>query len=132
MKIALLLVLIAFSSYAGAIELSSNTTLANAGYYQLSWTAPDHEPVILEEAHSNKFLQTREIYRGNDTSTAISGKTNGDYYYRIKTVDSPQWSNSINVRVEHHSLGKAFLFFAFGFIVFAATCVVIIRNHKAL
>ena len=130
-KIAVFLTLLTLPTLVPAIELSSNTEVANAGYYQLSWKLADQEVVLLEESSSESFHIVKEIYKGKDTSTAISGKPNGNYYYRAKSLSSPDWSETVKVTVEHHSLNKAFIFFFFGLIVFASTCFVIIRNHKS-
>lgn len=124
------LVIFLFSTSASALEINSNTTLANAGYYQLSWTDLNDEAVIVEESLSNSFSSSKKIYSGKDTSTAISGKPDGEYYYRVKNLNSSIWSESISVKVEHHSLTKAFMFFFLGLIVFTFTCIVILRNHK--
>lgn len=130
LKIAVILIFLSFPTLINAVELSSNTVVANAGYYQLSWEVPGQVAVLVEESTTDSFHIVKEIYRGNDTSTAISGKPNGNYYYRAKSINSPQWSETVRVSVEHHSLAKAFLFFFFGMVVFASTCFVIIRNHK--
>lgn len=130
LKIAVFLLFISLSTTINAIELKSNTNVANAGYYQLSWEVTDQTAVLVEESQSEAFHIVNEIYQGNDTSTAISGKPNGDYYYRAKSIDSANWSETVRVSVEHHPLSRAFLFFFLGLAVFASTCFVIIRNYK--
>jgi len=116
-----------------APALESDSDVATAGFYQLSWQAGE-APVAfeLQEATRPDFADAREFYRGPDLATVFSGQPNGDYYYRIRAIDgdtvSP-WSDTVHVVVQHHSLARAFTFLALGAIVFIATVVLILRGE---
>lgn len=125
--------------------LTTDTQLATAGYYQLSWQpgvawvsnkSPQFE---LQQATDEQFQSVNTLYRGPDRASVISGMVNGDYYYRLRLIESntasSAWSKSVLVRVRHHSLQKAWLFFAAGAIVFLMTLsfiVLSVRNRDGV
>jgi hypothetical protein len=92
----------------------------------------------LQEANNAAFTQPTTIYRGPDQGTLISGQKNGQYFYRVRALNRGQpvsaWSSLVLVSVRHHSLTRAFAFFAAGAAVFLATLVLIIlaarQNQK--
>lgn len=113
-------------------ELSADTTVATAGYFGLSWGhageaggAPAH--FELQEAPDPAFAAPRTLYAGPDRATALSGRPDGIYYYRVR-ADGGAWSPVVAVEVMHHSLVRAGLFFALGAAVFLATVVLILRG----
>jgi len=114
-----------------AIQLNSDVPLATAGYFQLTWTA-ELIPLQLQESSSPEFTAYKTIYEGNDLARVMSGKSNGDYYYRLISTEANnrQISNIVKVSVSHHSLFKAFLFFIAGTIVFVATLILIIKGNR--
>lgn len=118
---------------AGAepVEIRADTQVASAGFYQLSWdTGPT--AVVLQEATSPDFASPRIVYRGADDARVMSGKSNGDWYYRARTAGSEsEFGNVVKVTVEHHPLTRAFGFFALGAIVFLATLGVIIKGARS-
>lgn len=129
---------------AAELSISSSTSIATAGYYQLSWSSdPASETgFLLQESHQQDFASTNTLYQGTDTSSLISGKANGTYYYRVALLDDAvaalttktevPWSKPVAVNVAHHSLEKAFGFFIAGLIVFLASLLTIfIGNRKA-
>ena len=125
---------------AATPQLETDSALSTAGYYQLNWkTDVNRKEVsgdfILQEANGPEFAQPKTLYRGPDTATLISGRPDGIYYYRIRdsldTDDLNAWSNVTKVEVAHHSLSRAFMFFALGAIVFISTLVVVILGNKA-
>lgn len=123
--------LLASISNASALELSSDSETATAGFFQLTWTesSPYYQ---LQESTSPNFTVFKTIYHGSDLATVISGKPDGDYYYRIYVDNSKPnvHSNIVRVSVKHHSLVNAFLFFIAGAFVFFALLIVIIRGNK--
>ena len=142
MKIFLITILftVSLSVFAAVPELQSDSILATAGYYRLSWKGEGEEneatsDFILEEASNPAFSQAITLYSGPDTATLISGRSNGIYYYRIRSNQAPetldQWSNVVKVEVAHHSLFRAFMFFGLGSIVFATTLVMVIVGNKS-
>ena len=121
------------SSYAVPL-LQSDTDVATAGYYQLSWSSSVSESlqVVLEESSSDEFLKVKQIYRGRDRASVISGKSDGLYYYRIRVLTSQhsEYSNPVQVTVRHHSLYKAWMFFLLGAIVFITTAGLIYQGNR--
>ena len=123
-------------SWAEDLSLSSSDELATGGYYRLTWeNGPDASAFQLQESRSAEFTQAKVIYQGGDLASVISGRSNGEYHYRIRQVDeegSPvsAWSESLQVTVEHHPLGRAFVFFTIGLVVFVITLVAIMRGSR--
>lgn len=146
-KRILALSLLVFSGLAVAGEtrplasptLSADTEVATAGFFRLSWSLP--EPAAtdagietrfeLQQAPSAAFAHPHVVYTGPDRASTFSGFENGDYYFRVRNAggdaDSP-WSAVTEVRVRHHPLERALLFFALGALVFLATLVLILRG----
>lgn len=120
----------AAASQAQAVELRPDTDVATAGYYQLLWTS--EEPIVLEEARTPDFADPEVIYRGTDNATVLSGKQDGDWYYRARTAGpGGEFGEPARVTVQHHPLGRAFGFFALGAVVFLATLSLIVSGARA-
>ncbi|MGD8964511.1 MAG: fibronectin type III domain-containing protein, partial [Gammaproteobacteria bacterium] len=86
-----------------------------------------------QESRQPDFSAARVIYAGADAARVISGKPDGDWYYRVRpagTQVTAPWSAPIRITVAHHSLGRALTFFAVGAIVFAATLGLIIHGSR--
>lgn len=117
---------------AAVPRLSVNSEVATAGFFRLSWEA-DAVRVELQQAANPEFHSARTLYIGPDRATVISGKPDGVWYYRMRTVDagrSGQWSESLAVTVSHHSLGRAVAFFALGVVIFLGILVVVVRGAR--
>jgi len=115
-----------------APKLESDSEVSSAGYYQLHWANQHIGSFILEESKKPDFTDAITLYQGPDTATLVSGRKNGTYYYRVRGADANKdWSNSVEVKVVHHSLSRAFLFFSLGAIVFLATLTMVIRGNLA-
>jgi hypothetical protein len=73
------------------------------GYYTVSWSwSEGADSYILQEAKSVDFSDAITVYSGGGTSTSISGRAVGTYYYRVQAVaDSinSEWSNIQQVSV---------------------------------
>lgn len=126
-----LLFILSAAPVSAAPELVSDTSVATAGYYQLSWRGDAENYQLLESGNSD-FSDSRLVYQGNDLATVISGKADGVYYYRVtETGDySAANSNIIKVSVTHHPLTHAWLFFLAGAIVFIATLILIVMGSR--
>ncbi|MEQ8428095.1 MAG: fibronectin type III domain-containing protein [Gammaproteobacteria bacterium] len=112
--------------------LESNKNVAEAGFFKLTWQESLGE-VEIEEAMNRDFSDANKLYPGSDNATVISGKPNGEWYYRARLIDDGQaggWSDAIQVTVEHHSLERALYFFFAGLIMFVATCWLVIRGER--
>lgn len=117
---------------AGAepVEIRADTQVATAGYYQLTWNADG--AVIVQEAGSPEFLSPRVVYRGADNARVMSGKSDGDWYYRARSAGSESdFGNAVKVTVQHHPVGRAFAFFSLGAVVFLVTLGVIIKGARS-
>lgn len=115
---------------AHAILLGTDTERATAGYFQLSWSG-ESDNYQLQESRSADFQKFTIVYEGHDLARVMSGKPDGDYYYRvIDPDDHSHTSEVIQVSVAHHPLENAFYFFIAGAIVFIATLVLIIRGNR--
>lgn len=120
---------------ATSVLLESDTNLATAGYFRLSWETSDASSHLVE-ATDPKFIDHRVVYSGPDTARLISGKPDGDYFYRLEAVDDeidgrPRiLSNVLMVTVAHHKLERALLFFAVGAAVFLATLGLVLLGNR--
>ena len=113
-------------------ELKSNTTLAKAGFYKLSWQK-DLGDIEIEEAANSQFSSVGKLYPGSDTAVIISGKPDGDWFYRARRINDKSagdWSQIVQVTVKHHSLPRSLAFFMTGLIMFIATCWLVIRGER--
>lgn len=113
-------------------RLSSNTAIATAGFYQLHWQS-EAAIIELQESASPDFTEAITLYKGPDQSTLVSGKPDGNWHYRARSVSSEQagaWSQILQVSVAHHSLSRAGGFFLLGLLVFIGTTILIIRGSR--
>jgi len=116
--------------------LYSNTALANAGYYQLKWHLSSGRETVfeLQEAARRTFQHPQQIYRGEDLARVLSGRPDGEYFYRIRAIfDNGKpgpWSKTVHVRVDYLPLSRAFTFFGLGALVFVATLFVILHGIR--
>ena len=114
-----------------APNLSSDTEIANAGFYRLHWQTPDPGQIQLQEAKNPSFANARLRYEGPDDASVISGMPNGTWYYRAREVRDQRmgpWSETVKVVVAHHPLSRAFTFFTMGVLVFIATLLMVVRG----
>lgn len=119
------------ASAAQNISLSSDQDKATAGYFQLQWQGSDDtDTIYIVEETPTGAATPRVIYKGKDTATVISGKSDGQYLYQIHTSDGKHISNQLTVTVAHHSLTTAFNFFTIGAIVFIFILLAILRGNK--
>lgn len=72
------------TSFAAEGTLDSDTAEASAGFYRLSWQAS--EPVRLVESRSPNFDDSRTVYAGADLARVMSGKPDGDWFYRLEST----------------------------------------------
>lgn len=119
------------TQYSFALQLDSDTQLATAGYYQLSWSG-EGNIFQLQESTTSDFSSFNVIYEGKDLARVMSGKSDGHYFYRLTTTSNNQLhtSNTLKVTVAHHPLRNAILFFIAGAIVFVSIIILIIRGHR--
>lgn len=112
------------------VQLNSNTDVATAGYFQLSWRADlQTAPYVLQQSQSPSFSNPKTRYQGTDTATVLSGVPDGTYHFRVLDKTGTA-SNSISVEVKHHSLEKAFGFFTLGALMFVILIAVLITASR--
>lgn len=106
-----------------------------AGHFLLQWkpvdavSGADGLHYVVEQALSDRFNEPREIYRGPDRSTFISGLPNGNFFYRVKSTDG-NWSEPLEVTVDHYSVTLALCLFAIGLLSFGAIVGVIWHGNR--
>lgn len=116
---------------AGAAEVALDVTplLSHDGVYALSWTAPGE--VVLEESRDPSFAEVREVYRGADKGTVLTGRSDGVYHYRVRPIGASGGRDArVTVEVAHHPVGRALGFFAVGLFVFVSTIVLVARGPE--
>ena len=114
---------------AQEVQLEADTAVANAGYFQLRWKASS--AVELEESTTPDFSAPRLLYSGSDRARVVSGKPDGDWYYRARPVSSgSSSSNIVKVEVRHHPLERAVAYFVVGAVVFLATALLIATGAR--
>lgn len=130
----MLLWLVSGSALAAPV-LSADGDVASAGYYRLSWSQ-DGVPGVyeLQEAQRSDFGHARTLYRGPDRATVLSGRSDGMRWYRVRDLPADgapgDWSAPLRVETRHHSLTRAFGFFAAGVVVFLATFGLILTGGR--
>jgi len=115
------------------LEASSSVDKpATAGFFTLTWSADSATRFEIQEAGNRDFSDARRRYLGSDQATTVTGKRDGTYYYRARVVAATgqpgTWCEPVAVRVAHHSLERAWLFFGIGAVVFIASLIVILRG----
>lgn len=130
-----LIFLPAFSLYSktDGVKWKKMKEISAEGYYSLEWSSSNSSTKIryeLQESSTPDFTESTPIYRGKDTATTLSGKKDGNYYYRVRslTLDSP-WSSVLKITVKHHSLKRAILFLSTGAFVFFATAFLLAAGY---
>lgn len=117
--------------------------VSKSGYFKLSWspgavTAADNQ----NKKYMYKVLQATDPtfvdydikYEGPDKATFITGLPDGSYYYRVSAIsvnpgNSENWSQAINVKVQHHSLRLATTLFFLGAVVFISTVALVLYGN---
>ncbi len=128
--IAVILVMLWAAPLAHGAVLESDTAVATAGFFRLSWESA--EPVRLVESRDSDFAERAVVYAGADTARVVSGKPDGDWHYRLEEVATGRVAGQpVTVTVQHHTLRKAWTFFAIGAVVFLATVGLIISGGRA-
>lgn len=114
------------------MQLDADTDVANAGYFQLRWSASG--AIELEESTTPDFQAPRLVYSGSDAARVMSGKPDGDWYYRARPVapngSDGRFSSTVKVTVRHHPIERAIGYFIVGAVVFLATAMLIVSGAR--
>jgi hypothetical protein len=113
---------------AASVAFGTTPERDSAGFFTLDWTGA--ERFELEQATGPTHEDARIIYSGPDASTLISGLPDGEYRFRIRALGEAAWSDEAVVVVEHHGLGRAFLFFLLGAGLFAVLILAIAAGRR--
>lgn len=109
-----------------APQLSATPDASSDGVSVIAWgELPGDAEILLQRATTADFSDAHQLYRGVDGATTVTGMTDGDWYFRARLASDPAWSETVQVRVHHHSLTRAFGFFAVGALVFICTVLLI-------
>ena len=115
---------------AAESTLNVDTPLSSEGYFVLSWdTGGDGEQYVLQQALTPDFRETLDRPVAGAGSLTITGLADDSYYYRIGDTQRG-WSNTVQVTVAHHSLGRAFAFFSLGLVLFAVLIFTILSGYR--
>lgn len=111
-----------------APTLQSDTTESREGYFVLSWSSSDNSADILQlqQADNVTFTAARNREIPATGALTLTGFANGDYYFRVGQPGN--WSDTVTVRVNHHSLARALGFFAVGLVLFIVLCGAILHG----
>ncbi len=116
------------TSGLSATEINVGPAVANAGNYQVTWSAEQGSQFVIQEATQSDFSDAVEFYAGPDRGSVVSGRADGVWYYRGRSDAETSWSEPAQVTVEHQPLGRAFLFFGIGLFIFLAVLFVIVKG----
>jgi hypothetical protein len=121
-------------SAAAQFSIAATPAHSNDGRVVVSWESPSDGQVHIQQGLDQKFKAASTLYHGNDSASVITGLVDGDYYYRGRLERSDgtfsDWSPTVNITVEHHSLSRALSFFLLGLVVFVATLLLIILGAR--
>ena len=119
---------------------SPPSVISDSGHTRLDWTLSKDVlqtqfPIFeLQQSKASDFSNSIVRYQGPDTASFISGLPNGVYHFRVRSHFSAEqisnWSKPVVVEVQHHSLLLAYILFAIGLIVFAATVYVVVSGTR--
>ena len=86
------------TTWRSALTLNSIANADGDGNYTVAWSSiSGATSCTLQEATNSTFTGATTAYSGSGTSTAISGKTPGTYYYRVRASNAggdSAWSNT--------------------------------------
>lgn len=126
---ALLLVCLLPASGCADWILNVSPLTSSDGVFRLHWEGPG-EKASLQQSTRGDFTHLLTVYAGEDRAALISGKPDGVYRYRLLDA-SGQVVARATATVKHHSLSRAWMFFAVGLLVFLATAVLVVRGARA-
>jgi hypothetical protein len=117
---------------------NDSATFTNSGSVKLSWRSSEAVDDVadveyeLQRATTANLTDAARYYQGPDLATYISGLADGSYFFRVRELRSKRvvsdWSGTVAVNVEHHSLKLAFTLFGIGGLVFILTLLVVLRG----
>ncbi|MCK4332096.1 MAG: PEGA domain-containing protein, partial [Thermoplasmatales archaeon] len=81
----------------------SGVVIDSDGNYEINWSSSERAiSYILEEASDHSFTNPIRVYKGSEKKASISGKSDGDYYYRVRACNragESEWCSTKTVKV---------------------------------
>lgn len=111
-------------------RLEVDTPIAREGYFVLTWESGDRSALMLQRSTSERFDDASAVPVVSSGSLTVTGLRDGEYRFRVG--DDGNWSEVQRVRVEHHSLSTALLWFAVGALLFAVLAAVILSGNARI
>jgi len=118
-----------WSAVSGSFSINASTDFSTDGSVRLFWQLPANTLIELQKRvpEKNDFFT---IYQGQDGATVITGLVDGNYEFRARLKnhegDFSDWSSTLKLLVEHHSLTRAMTYFFVGAGVFIGTVMLIL------
>jgi hypothetical protein len=133
----LLIITVSLPAMVGAqaqFTIAASPGHSNDGRVVVSWETPPGRRVHIQQDQTGAFEMPSTLYHGSDNASVVTGLVDGHYHFRgrLETADgtASQWSPSVKVTVEHHSLSRALFFFMVGLVVFLATLLLIVLGAR--
>lgn len=106
---------------------------SSAGHLRLTWSGggPGAE-YELQQSEDEGFSSVEVRYRGEQTASVLSGLPNGEFYFRVRTVEGEgggtpgPWSSAVSFVVTHYSLQFAVTLLVIGALIFLSTVVFLV------
>ncbi len=135
--IAIIFFLFSHQTFAASEQVEFTSKFPNeikVGHALLKWSSDSKNDDTLlftvEKSATEDFQSAQQIYQGNETSTFLSGLSDGKYYFRVKSQNS-SWSSPINLTVVHYSQSFALSLFGLGLLSFIGIVIVIFLGNRA-
>lgn len=97
--------------------------------------APGDHRFELAYSRSADFADSQTRYTGPDTSTAVTGLTEGEHFYRVREVFADErtgeWSAPLVVAVKYPAKRAVAILMGLGMFVLLATVATVLRGHVA-
>ena len=94
----------------------------------LDWSAMPGDGFLLEQSRHQDFATSQKQALNRIQQSTLSGFDNGTYYFRVQNSHG-DWSNTVTVVVEHHSLSRAWRFFYLGLFLFGVLIATLVTGH---
>ena len=112
------------------IDFSNRTSLEGSvsdnGVITLRWDVKNGQVVEVERIGGMDGIPSAIIYSGEDVATVITGLREGEYSYRIRELDSADWSEPVQVEVRYVSRSKLLWLMTLGGVVVVATIFTVV------
>ena len=114
------------------------------GYFTLKWKLTNNVNnkiensdflYRLEQSLTPQFTEIKTIYYGSDSASFLSGKSENNYYYRVRAESKAtkavgDWSAPYVVLVKYQSMLLAWTLFTIGALIFIAVVLVIVVGNR--